>query len=125
MVWGSLGSIIFEVHKTPNKGSFIRKHRFDYARITTFQKPKVQYLRENLEEIEFEMRFYFYSGIDPLMESKKLLDEARKKEPLTLMVGDNVIGRFVIEEVEETYKITDNKGNLIDMGVKVRLLEYV
>jgi phage protein U len=125
MAWGILGDIIFEVHKTPNKGSFVRKHRFDYAKISTFQKSKVQYLRENLEEIEFEIRFYLYSGIDPAGELKKLLEEARKKEPLTLMVGDDVIGQFVIEEVEETYKITNNKGNLIDVGVKVKLLEYV
>jgi len=124
MAWGSLGDIIFEVHKTPDKGSFVRKHRFDYAKIATFQKPKVQHLREDLEEIEFEIRFYLYSGIDPSQESKKLLDEARKKEPLILMVGDDVIGQFVIEEVEETYKVTDNKGNLIDMAVKVKLLEY-
>jgi phage protein U len=123
MAWGSLGDIIFEIYRTPNRG-FSKKTSYEYAEIKTFNKPKLQYLRNGLTEIEMEIRFYLPSGLDPEQEMEKIENHAKKREPLPLLIGESVLGKYVIIETEESFRATDNKGKIIDSRVRLRLKEY-
>ena len=123
-MWGSLGNIVFETVKTPDKESFKRKKKYNYAEIQTYQKPKLQYIGDALEEIEFEIKLVKTADLDPEEELDKLYNEAEKGEPLTLSIGTHIEGDFVITDIEETLKSTDSKGNLIVVYVKLKLKEY-
>jgi len=123
-MWGSLGNIIFQTYLTPDKESFKRKKSYNYAEINTYRKPKLQYIGDKLEEIEFELKFVKTEELDPEDMLDTLYEEAEKGEPLTLIVGTHIEGDFVITSVEETLKATDSKGNLIAVYAKVKLKEY-
>ena len=123
-MWGSLGDIVFEAVKTPDKESFKRKKKYNYAEIDTYRKPKLQYLGDKLEQIEFEIKLVKTEDIDPEEELDKLYEEAEKGEPLMLSIGTHIEGEFVIMDIEETLKSTDSKGNLIVVYVKLKLKEY-
>ena len=123
-MWGSLGNIVFETVKTPDKESFKRKKKYNYAEINTYQKPKLQYIGDALEEIEFEIKLVKTEDLDPEEELEKIYQEAEKGEPLTLSIGSHIKGDFVITSVEETLKATDRKGNLAVVYLKLKLKEY-
>lgn len=123
-MWGSLGDIVFKAVKTPDKESFKRKKKYNYAEIDTYRKPKLQYLGEKLEEIEFEIKFVKTEEMDPEEELDKLYQEAEKGKPLDLSIGNHIKGKFVITDIEETLKATDSKGNLAIVYVKLKLKEY-
>lgn len=123
-MWGSLGDIVFQTLKTPEKETFKRKKSYNYAEIDTYRKPKLQYLGTKLDEIEFEIKLVRTENIDVEEELDKLYEEATKGKPLTLSIGTYIKGKFVITEVEESLKVTDSKGNLVVIYVKLKLKEY-
>jgi len=123
-MWGALGSIIFSDIKTPNKESFKIKSQYHYEEINTLVKSKLQFINKKLEEIEFELEFNYFAGVDVEKEIAKLKDEANENKPLTLIIGNKVIGKFVILEIEDVIKTTDRKGKLLSASVKVKLKEY-
>ena len=123
-MWGALGSAVFSGIKTPNKETFKRKSQYHYEEINTLIKSKLQFINKKLEEIEFELEFNYFAGVDVEKEIAKLRDEANRNEPLTLIIGNKVIGKFVILEIEDVIKTTDRKGKLLSASVKVKLKEY-
>lgn len=81
----------------------------------------------NPDEITLEIRLSKYLGVDPWNALKKLLNAERKGELLTLTIGNHGYGRYrwVITSHKVKVKSFDAGGNLADITVSVKLLEYV
>jgi len=50
-------------------------------------------------------------------------DKMKEKSPQLLMIGDEVIGNFVIERMNTVYLRTDHKGTILQAVIELELLE--
>jgi len=123
---GVLGDIVFEVSqsKVYSPESLRRQSTWKYAEHEIIKgKSRLQKLGRQLDTVSLTLRFVDYFCV-PLAEVKRLKEQAEKKEPLTLVIGDEVFGDFVIESIAETWVETDGNGNPRLIEVEVQLKEY-
>ena len=122
---GVLGDIVFEVSqsKVYSPESLRRQSTWKYAEHEIIGKSKLQKLGRQLDTVSITLRFVDYFCV-PLTEVKRLKEQAGKKEPLTLVIGDEVFGDFVIESIAESWVETDGNGNPRLIEVEVQLKEY-
>ncbi|HOP33226.1 MAG TPA: phage tail protein [Candidatus Hydrothermia bacterium] len=123
---GVLGGIVFEVSQLyVNSFSEIkRESTWKYAEHEIVKgKSRLQKLGRQLDTVTIAGRFVDYF-CHPISEIKKMKTEAEKKEPLVLVVGDEVFGDFVIESINETWQETDGAGNPRVIEFEVQLKEY-
>lgn len=126
MTIGSLGDIVFECSEVYlNTFSDLKRQKtWKYAEHEIIKgKAKLQKLGRQLDTITFQGKFADYF-CKPLTEIKMLEDEAEKKEPLVLVIGDETFGEFVIESIIETWKETDGIGNPRVIEFEIALKEY-
>jgi len=87
-------------------------------------KPILQYLGENLEELNIKLNFHS-NFCNPKTEIQKLQTAAKTGKPLKFIKGNgDYIGAFVISEISEEIIQTSNEGSLISVKAEVKLLEY-
>jgi len=124
---GNFGKVVFEVSdkriRTParlEKRLYKRlaEHEIAYA------KNKLEVLGEGLSEVTLRVKFSVELGVNPKEELKTLEDLFTQGEAQPLMLGDENLGKYVIEELRETIVRTDNKGNILSAEVEMRLKEY-
>ena len=125
---GSFGDVEFVV-----SAQLVRTFR-DYARTTKsrfaqhnllLQKPKLEFLGEDLTEITFKIQLLKSLGVDVEYEADKLRWMCQKGADFPLVIGAEVIGRFVVEKVQETAQVVDGNGNMIVEEMELTLKEYV
>lgn len=127
---GSLGDIVFEV-SSRKVSTFDGMKRTTKAKYGTHeiagQKPLLEYLGQDTEEISFTMKFSVSWGADPAEEAEKLRELCGKGEAMYLIIGNKTIGdnMWIIESVGESMESVDNSGRVLISEVDVSLKEYV
>jgi len=130
-VLGTFGDVVFEVssQRIHTFNDFTREAsaRFEeHQRI--LQKPKLEFLGPEADQITFRMRFDVSFGItDVKAEMDKLLRKCREGKAETLLIGGVRYGlyKWVVESVRQTMKVFDGQGRLISGEVEATLREYV
>src|SRR5690606_38655263 len=118
-VLGTFGDVVFEVssQRIHTFNDFTREAsaRFEeHQRI--LQKPKLEFLGPEADQITFRMRFDVSFGItDVKAEMDKLLRKCREGKAETLLIGGVRYGlyKWVVESVRQTMKVFDGQGRLI------------
>ncbi|RUM29230.1 MAG: hypothetical protein DSY42_06950 [Aquifex sp.] len=114
-MWGSLGEFEFKILRSPK--SLTRRISKRYARHEKLiQKNSLQYTGENEQEITLEIKLLY-----PDMQILESL--YRTKEPQPLFIGNKFIGYFVIEQIEERYKLTTPNGKVVSLELSLTLRE--
>lgn len=114
-MWGSLGEFEFRILKSPK--NLTRRISKRYAKHEKLlQKNSLQYTGENEQEITIEIKL-LYPDMQELENFYKTI------EPQPLFIGDKFIGYFIIEQVEERYKLTTPDGKVISLELSLTLRE--
>lgn len=87
-------------------------------------KPRLEAIAPDLDTISFNMRFDLALGIDPASELIKLGGIIEAGAPQALVVGDNMLGLFVVEKLSEDWRRIDGRGQIIVASVSLQLKEY-
>lgn len=88
------------------------------------QKPLVEYIGPGLDSVSLQVRFDISLGAPPekgLDQLKKMLDFI---SPKTLVIGDEYLGKFVIDNIEEERQFHDGKGHCIIAQATINLTEW-
>lgn len=129
MYVGSLGSIIFLT-----SSGIINTFR-DYSRNSSGrwtkheiigEKPVMEFLGPDTEEISFKMLLRRDQGISPKEELKRLRKYRDTGTVLPLIIGGNVVGDnfWVVKSIGETVNYWDSLGGILSVSVDVSLTEY-
>lgn len=128
MIVGSFGSIAFSIseNRILTFDDFNRQRSASFNEVARVNdKPTLQFGGVNLDKISMKVYLSSFLGVEPYLEMKrfrKILEEG-KEQPL--MIGTELIGRFVLESIDESWDIIDNKGRLKTVGLSISLKEYV
>lgn len=125
---GSYGKITFKVTekeiKIFNDFSISRKARYvAHERINS--KPLLQFMGLDADSISFNMQLVQGITGNVSDDLKSLQDMFKKAEVHPLFLGQKKLGSFVIESMNEVYRMIDNLGNLEVVNVSLSLKEYV
>lgn len=124
---GSFGDIEFEC------SSKVVRTFDDYRRKTAARfaehkligrKPLLEFLGEDLNEISFKIKLVRSLGVDPKEEADKLRELCLTGSAEFLTIGEDVIGQFVLESIDEDVEYWE-RGEILISELKVRLKEYV
>ena len=114
-MWGSLGNFEFKILRSPK--SLTRRLSKRYAKHDKLlQKNSLQYTGENEQEITIEIKLLY-------PDMQELENLYKTTEPQPLFVGDKFVGYFVIEQVEERYRLTTPDGKVISLELNLTLRE--
>lgn len=127
---GSLGDIVFEVssRKVRTFKDFKRKTKARYASHEIIgQKPILEFVGPDGEEITFIMQFSLSLGINPQEETDKLREICEEGTAMYFVLCNTVIGanQWIVESVGESVDTIDNNGRVVVTQVEVTLKEYV
>lgn len=127
---GSLGDIVFEVSSSKIR-TFKDFHRSTKARYSSHeiigQKPILEYIGPDGEEITFTIRFNVSWGVNPAEETKKIRELCENGETMYLVLCNQTVGEnpWVIESVSESTEVIDNSGRIAATQIELTLKEYV
>lgn len=124
----SYGKITFKVTedeiKIFNDFQITRKARYvAHERINS--KPLLQFMGLEADSISFNMQLVQDITGNVSDDLKALQDMFKKAEVHPLFLGQKKLGSFVIESMNEAYKIVDNLGNIEGVNVSLSLKEYI
>lgn len=124
----SYGKITFKVTEEEIKifdnFNITRKARYvAHERINN--KPLLQFMGLEADSISFNMQLVQGVTGNVSDDLKTLQDMFKKAEANALFLGQKKLGSFIIESINEAYKIVDNLGNLEVVNVSLSLKEYV
>lgn len=127
---GSLGSIVFEVssRKVRTFKDLKRNTKARYASHEIIgQKPILEYLGPDGEEITFTMQFSISLGVNPQDEADQVRRICERGVAMYFVLCNSVVGsnQWVIESVGESVDTIDNNGRVIMTQLEVTLKEYV
>jgi len=118
-MWGSLGDVVFQLLKTPNK--LRTTNRFRLPVLTPVKgSPFVQYTGDDPQEIELSILFHS-TFCTPEEEIEKL--KTLKGVKLPLVIANRKWGDFAIEELRVEVRETTKNGELISAEVSLKLKE--
>lgn len=127
---GSFGDIVFEVSdkRIRTFDEFVRTiagRWVDHEIIG--KKPLSQWIGPGLDTISFKMRFDIALGLNPRIETDKLITIEREGKPYTLTIGNKGLGvyKWVITNLEVEYTTIDHKGNILVAEARLELKEWV
>lgn len=124
---GTLGDVTFEVSEERVRSwrDFQRSGKARWAAHELVQdKPVLQHVGPDLEEIKFSVRFDVAQGLNPAAEIDKLRKIRDVAEPQTLTIGGHPLGKFALESLDESHNYHDNRGNILGAVVNLSLKEY-
>jgi phage protein U len=124
MVLMTLGDVNFEVGDGPTKLSY--KEKTQYAQHDRIEgKATLQRTGEELRSIDLTFRFGI-GWCKPDEQVRRLQQLRIDAKPLTLIIGNNIIGgNYVLENVDLGLDQTDDEGRTEFVDVTVKLLETV
>lgn len=124
---GSWGPIAFEV-------SADRVRTFDDLQRTTRvrwgkhdvigQKQALEFGGVDAAAVSMMLRFRYTEGLIPHAEIRRLREIAEAGEAHPLFIGDENLGVFVIEQIQEAREEHTPKGRLLAVSAAVSFLEY-
>lgn len=123
---GALGDIVFEFSEIYSNSieELARSSSWKYAEHEIIKgKSRLQRLGRELDTVNFRGRF-IDSFCDPIEEIRKLKNEAEKDQPLMLVIGEEIFGKFVIESISESWISTEKDGKPKIIEFEVILREY-
>lgn len=90
------------------------------------QKPLLEFLGPDIEEIGFKMKLRADQGISPRVELEKLRQYRDQGKVVTLVLGGRVVGRtkWVIESISEAVNFWSKSGQIYSVDIDVKLKEY-
>lgn len=88
-------------------------------------KPVLEFIGPDLDTITLPIRLDAALGVNPLREITRLKDYKHNGTRLTLIVGGNVFGDFVIDSLSDTWDRVDHRGALLVASVNLSLQESV
>lgn len=124
---GRYGSLKFICsNKTVRTFSGLSRSRdIRYAQHEVIHKmPMLEFVGYGLYKASFSMRFDLSLGVAPLACLEKLQRMMNNRMYKWLVVGDEFLGRYVIESIEETHKFHAADGTLIVAEVNLNLIEW-
>ena len=123
-MWAQLGSIRFELLKTPEGVN--QKDRWDYVEHKVLdEKSRLQRMGTSLQELTITLTLSTASGFYPEELLSSIYENARRKTPLPFILGDGtVVGKYVIEEITREWKRTDSRGKLLHVELEIKLKEW-
>lgn len=124
---GTFGDVTFEVSEERVRSwrDFQRSGKARWASHELVQdKPVLQHVGPDLEEIKFSVRFDVAQGLNPAAEIDKLRKMRDAAEPQTLTIGGHPLGKFALESLDESHNWFDNRGGLLGASVSLSLKEY-
>lgn len=124
---GTFGNVIFEVSASQQRTftDFKQRKSAKFASHDVLDEKQVlQFLGLNLKELSFRMRFDA-RWLSPEEEMQKLENMLNTGNAYRLIIGGQVLGKFVIEEINETWKYVDGKGRLLWAEAEIKVKEYV
>lgn len=87
-------------------------------------KPRLEWIGEELLTVTLSIRFDSSLGITPMEGLSRLKKMAENRKYKTLIIGGEILGRYVIESISENRKIHDGRGNCIIATADISLLEW-
>ncbi|CDX01306.1 Phage P2 GpU [Desulfitobacterium hafniense] len=126
---GSFGDVVFEVSekKTLTFTNFERKGsaRWSDHEVLNY-KPISEFMGPSLEEINFTILLKAELGTNPLKELERLRDMRDTGKVASLVIGEKPISQnqWSIQQLNESYKKIDSKGNVLSVEVNLTLKEY-
>lgn len=123
-MYAQLGSLAFEL--TGPLTDLTGRRKYSFAEHPVIEgKPRLQFTGEGLEERTLELTFSD-AYCDPPTSTAELRAVADRHEAVPLFFASGtVLGRYVIEEIEETYRETDAWGAVTRASCRVQLREWV
>ena len=127
---GTLGNIVFETSNEKIR-TFDNMKRAGSARWATHEimnnKPVLEFIGPDVEQISFSMRLDVSLGINPAAELETLRGVRDKGEAVKLVLEGKPVTehKWVIENLSENWERIDNQGRLLVATVDVSLKEYV
>jgi len=120
-MWGSFGDIVFKLAKTPGNISITEKAKF--AKIEIFgKKTKLHFtgFEENKIDLSIFLNISFCNPKEEIEKLEKLKEEAKAQK---LIIGDENLGNFVIEEMKTDILKTSPKGQILSAQIEIKLAE--
>lgn len=127
MTVGAYGSVLFEVSAARTAGihELRRSHEWDHAEHEIIKgRSRLQYLGKRLESITVKGVLADTLVDDVRAELAALVDQADTGEPYPLVIGNESLGQFVAEKLEETWTVVDGLGRLKRAAFEVSLKEF-
>lgn len=127
-VIGTYGPLVFEVSsnkiQTINDIERDNKERWHNHELDGL-KPIPEYIGPGLDEMSFTIEFSAFLGVNPLNEMDRLVRMSRNGEKHPLVIGGKGFGfkKWYIESVGQTIEEIDNKGRILTVKSKVKLVE--
>ncbi|THD15379.1 phage tail protein [Anoxybacillus gonensis] len=127
---GSFGDIVFEVSEKKTQ-TFTDFKRSGSAKWNDHEiighKPKSEFIGPGLEEISFTILLKAELGINPSEQLEKLRNMRDSGKVAPFILGGKPISQnyWSIQQLNESNKTVDNKGNILVVEVEVNLKEYV
>lgn len=124
---GAFHNVVFEVssHKVLTFDNYKRETSHNYAEHKILNaKPKLESVGKKLLEVSLEILLHGNLGVDVNSELSKLRELVENAEVDYLIIGEEVIGKFVIEDMSEDVE-TWNGGKPLVVKASVKFKEYV
>lgn len=125
---GSFGETTFKVssREVRTLRDFRRNTKSRFAQHNLLmQKPALEFIGQDLTQITFKIQLVKALGVDVEYEADKLRWYCEKGGDHALIIGGEVIGRFVVEQVSETAQIVNGHGDILVEELELSLKEYV
>lgn len=129
MTIGTLGDVVFKVSskKVQTIQSMSWKKSYKYSTHNMYgRKGLVEYTGMDPDEIDLDMEFSIFMGVNPMKMIDALQKMAKNHKIVKLVLGNKVIGtRWVITSIQinaETYFVD---GTIMEASVKVNIREYL
>lgn len=86
--------------------------------------PMLEFVGYGLFKASFSMRFDMTLGVSPAASLDKLQRMMENRQYKWLVVGEKFLGRYVIESIEEDFKVVAGDGTLLVAEVTLNLVEW-
>lgn len=124
---GSLGDTTFEVSSEAVR-TFRDARRRKPSRWAVHevigQAPVTEYLGPGLAAVSLTIQLRLSLGIDPEEELTRIQDAQAGAEVLQLILGDDVIGSYVLRDLDETWAEVQGDGTRPAIDLALSLEEY-
>ena len=130
MVVGSLGDVYFVASTRTLRtiSDYSRKVSARYAEhAILLNKPKLEYVGPNLEEISFSIQLHTMYGVTPEEEFEQLKEYVENGAVVDFVLNNTPIGnaQWVVKEADMSDVLFGPKGGIIYAKVNVTLSEYI
>ena len=125
---GLLGPCVFisSEYQVRTFQSFNRTSSYRYVDHEVINQKQVsEFTGTDLDEIELSMMFCGDLGVNPTTEVEKLREAAMRGEPVALLIGGMVFGKWTIRTIPEDWQFLYTDGSPQVMTIQISIKEFV